>query len=125
MRNTLFAVPRSSDVTSSYHENSHRELVATRRLATEVAAPSGGAMHSTVEDMALWMLFNLRGGRQEGCSLIKPQTLLEIQSPQMPARTDPSCPTPHASYAMGWFVDTYNSRVRLSHGGYLHDVNSE
>jgi hypothetical protein len=71
------------------------------------------------------MLFNLSAGKAEGRQLIQPQTLLEIQSPQVAARTDPSAPTPNAAYAMGWFVDVYNGRARVSHGGYIHDVNSE
>ena len=125
MKNTFFALPQREDVTRSYLENAHRELVLAPRLLSEVAAPSGGAMHSTIEDMARWMAFNLAGGRQDGRALVQARTLLEIHSPQIPARSDPSCPTPHASYAMGWFVDTYNGHVRISHGGYLHAVNSD
>jgi len=75
--------------------------------------------------MARWMLFNLNGGRVEGRALMQAATLSEIQAPQVVARTDPSCPTPNAMYAMGWFVDTYNGHSRIAHGGYLHDINSE
>jgi hypothetical protein len=71
------------------------------------------------------MLFNLNGGQVKDRPLIRPQTLAEIQSPQVVARTDPSCPTPNAAYAMGWFVDVYHGRARLTHGGNLHDVNSD
>jgi CubicO group peptidase (beta-lactamase class C family) len=125
MSSTGFALPKEDKVTLSYHENRRRELVLRRRFTTDVVAPAGGSMHSTVKDMALWLLFNLRGGKQEGRALIEPQTLAEIHSPQVAARTDPSCPTPQAAYAMGWFVDTYHGRLRISHGGNLHDVNSE
>jgi CubicO group peptidase (beta-lactamase class C family) len=125
MKNTGFTLPTSGAVTVSYHENSQRELLPSRRLAGEVTAPSGGSLHSTVEDMARWMIFNLGGGKVAGCSLIQAQTLLEIQSPQVIARTDPSAPTANAAYALGWFVDTYNGCARLTHGGYIHDVNSE
>ncbi len=125
MSSTSFSMPAVGDVTLSYHESSSRELLVTRRFATEVTAPSGGAIHSTVADIARWMLFNLNSGAVGGRSLIQSKTLMEIQSAQIPARTDPSCPTPHAAYAMGWFVDSDGGRTRVTHGGYLHDVNSE
>jgi CubicO group peptidase (beta-lactamase class C family) len=122
---TVFKAPATGNVTRSYHENSHREVVLSKGLAGEVTAPSGGAVHSTVEDMARWLVFNLSGGRGPEGQLIEPQTLKELQSPHWAARTDPSCPSPNAAYAMGWNVDTYNGRSRLLHGGYLHDVSSE
>lgn len=125
MSHTTFKLPATDNVTRSYHENSHREVVLTKRLAGEVTAPSGGAIHSTVEDMARWLMFNLSGGRAPEGQLIEPKTLKELQSPQWAARTDASCPSPNATYAMGWYVDTYNGRNRLLHGGYLHDVSSE
>ncbi len=125
MSNTTFKLPATGNVTRSYHENSQREVVLSKGLAGEVTAPSGGAIHSTVEDMARWLMFNLSGGRGPGGQLIEPKTLKELQSPHWAARTDPTCPSPNAAYAMGWYVDTYNGRNRLLHGGYLHDVSSE
>jgi CubicO group peptidase (beta-lactamase class C family) len=125
MHNTGFTMPAGADVSLSYHENSRRDLLLSRRLASDVTAPSGGSIHSTVEDMARWMLFNLNHGKVADRSLINSQTITEIHSPQVTARTDPSTPTPNAAYAMGWFVDTYNGRARVAHGGYVHDVNSE
>jgi len=106
MRATTALLPAQAHSTLSYHEKFDRSLVQTLRLAGEVTAPSGGSIHSNVIDMARWISFNLRGGRGYEDSLIQPQTLLEIQSPQVSARTDSACPSPNASYAMGWFVDT-------------------
>jgi len=125
MSSTTFTLPDTDNVSLSYHENSRRELVVTRRIATEVTAPSGGSIHSTVEDMARWAWFNLNGGNVGERSLINSKTLAEIHTPQMVVGADPTAPTPNAAYAMGWFVDFYNGYARVSHGGYLHDVNSE
>jgi CubicO group peptidase (beta-lactamase class C family) len=125
MRDTGFSLPRVDDVTLAYHENSRRELIVTKRLATELAGPSGGSVHSTVVDMARWISFNLSGAEVDNQRLISPRGLAEIHSPQVMAGNDPSAPTTGAAYALGWFVDTYNGRARLSHPGYLHDVNSE
>jgi CubicO group peptidase (beta-lactamase class C family) len=125
MRQTRFDAPGKDRGTRSYHEDEARGLCLTHPLATQVTAPSGGAIYSTVGDMARWLLFNMNGGKVGDTLLIQAETLQEIQSPQVPARTDPTCPTPQAAYAMGWFVDTWGGRGRLTHGGYLHDVNSE
>ena len=125
MTHTGFVLPTEGDVTSSYHENTLRELVPTRRLATEVTAPSGGSIHSTIADMARWVAFNMNGGRVGGRSLIQAKTLTEIQSPHITGGVQLTWPKSNASYGMGWFLDTYNELLRVSHGGYLFDVNSD
>lgn len=122
MRNTGFCLS-TDNITTAYHENSRRELVATRPLSIDVSGPCGGTLKSTVEDMARWLRFNLSGGEPSG--VVQPQTLREIHTPQVTCGADPSAPTPGALYAIGWFADTYNGHERLSHGGYVHDVNSE
>jgi CubicO group peptidase (beta-lactamase class C family) len=124
MSNTGFTLPKTDNVSLSYHENSRRELILTKRLSGEVTAPSGGSIHSTVMDMARWVSFNLRGGEATEGHLIAPQTLATIQSPQMLTSMDQGALTPNAAYGLGWFIDTYNGRARVSHGGDIHDVNS-
>jgi CubicO group peptidase (beta-lactamase class C family) len=121
---TGFTLP-STNASAAYHENSARELLLTKRLSGEVTAPSGGSIHSTVEDMARWLQFNLACGTVNSNQLIKRSTLAQIHTPQMVAPVDQGGPSSQAAYAMGWFSDTYNGHVQLSHGGYLHDVNSE
>jgi CubicO group peptidase (beta-lactamase class C family) len=115
----------SDTVTTSYHEDLSRKLVPTLRMATEVAAPSGGAIYSTIEDMALWTQFNLRGGTLPGTIRDLSVDLSELQSPQIELAGDKSGPSSEASYGMGWFVDEAFGLRRISHGGYLHDVHSE
>jgi CubicO group peptidase (beta-lactamase class C family) len=124
MRRTGFSLPCVEDVCQSYQEAHSRDLKLVPRFAGELTAPSGGAVHSTVEDMSRWMSFNLNSGCIQDHPLIRKETLLEIHSPQVVARPDPSCPTPGATYAMGWFIDHYRGCGRLSHGGLLHYMNS-
>jgi len=125
MSNTHFTLPTVGEVTLSYRETRQRELTLTHKLASDVTGPSGGSIHSTVNDMALWALFNLRHGEVAGHFLIQPQTLAQIHAPQTIVGSDPVATSPDAAYAMGWFVDTYNGHARVSHGGYLHDVSSD
>jgi CubicO group peptidase (beta-lactamase class C family) len=125
MNKTSFGLPEGDIATASYHETGARELTPTRRLATEVTAPSGGSMQSSVVDMARWLLFNLNHGKVNGRALISPAALQEIYSPQVLSGGDGGSPSAKATYAMGWFVDSYNGRTRISHPGYIHDVNSD
>jgi CubicO group peptidase (beta-lactamase class C family) len=125
MTNTCFSLPSADQITLSYHQDVERSLIITERLRSTVSAPSGGVMHSTVENMASWLRFNLAGGSANGWQLIRASTLKEIQSPQITTRNERVAPSPQAAYGMGWFVDTYQGRPRVSHGGYLHDVNSD
>jgi CubicO group peptidase (beta-lactamase class C family) len=124
MSHTSFSCPVTGDFTLSYHEGDQRQPKVSRRLATEVAAPAGGSIHSTLEDMVRWVSFNLNGAKTPGLEVIEKQTLREIHSPQVIVGADSSAPSPGAAYAMGWFVDSYNGYARLSHGGDVHDVNS-
>lgn len=125
MNDSGCSAPEKGEVTLGYHENSRRELQVTQRLETSVTAPSGGAIHSTIADMARWVAFNLGKGDWRGRTLIQPRTLAEIHSPQVIVPPQPGARKSNARYALGWTVDCYNGSARLSHGGYLHDVSSE
>jgi len=125
MSSTGFAPPVTGTATLSYHENLATELVPTVRFAAGVAAPAGGVMHSTVEDMMRWLAFNLTGRTADGAPLIHRDLLKELHSPWMLVGAAPEAISPHCGYGGGWFVDTYNGRPRVSHGGYLYDVTSD
>jgi CubicO group peptidase (beta-lactamase class C family) len=124
MNSTGFTLPKSQNVSLSYHENKRREIVPTHRLESEATAPAGGSMHSTVEDMARWLIFNLSDGEIAGRRLLSPGTIKKIQSPCVFAGVDPASPSPNSAYALGWFSDSYKDHARISHGGYLRDVQS-
>jgi CubicO group peptidase (beta-lactamase class C family) len=125
MITTTLAMPTNGEVTRSYHEDQSGDLVQSQRWAIDDVAPAGGSVYSTVGDMAKWIAFNMANGQANGVPLINADTLREIQAPQIAARTDPTCMSPNAAYAMGWFVDTYNGLRRISHSGSIFDVNSD
>jgi CubicO group peptidase (beta-lactamase class C family) len=80
----------------------------------------GGAIHSTLVDMTKWISFNLRGAGY----LLSARTLTELHTPQVVGSGSSAAPSPNASYALGWWVDTYQGVHRVSHTGYIHDVSS-
>jgi CubicO group peptidase (beta-lactamase class C family) len=125
MRRTTSGPPKRGDVTLSYHENASRKLVVSRRFEAAATAPSGGSVHSTVEDMAKWLSFNLQRGRVRGRQLIADRTLAQLHSPQVIVGERPLAGLPaDAAYGLGWVIDYYNGHRRLSHGGYLHHIHS-
>jgi CubicO group peptidase (beta-lactamase class C family) len=124
MKRTTFSRPRGN-VTSSYHENLSRRLIPTRRRVTLSVAPAGGAIHSTVEDMARWVSLNLERGRVGQKRLLGERMVEHVHSPQIVIGERPLADMPaNGTYALGWVVDAYNGQRRVSHGGYLHDVHS-
>lgn len=125
MRRTAVAVSGGRNATSSYHEDARRQLRPSKRLQSGITAPSGGSIHSTVRDMAKWLSFNLNGGVYRRRRLISRRALSELHAPQVVIGDRPLAGLPaEASYALGWIYNVYRGRKCLSHGGYLHDVNS-
>jgi CubicO group peptidase (beta-lactamase class C family) len=96
-------------------EDQQLERIPFRRI--DLVGPAG-SVNSSVNEMAKWLLFNLRRGKVGDRQLIQAATLEEIHSSQMPIparpeRADISPP----SYGMGWVIDTYRGHRRLQHGG--------
>ena len=125
MRGTRFARPARGNVTCSYHENRRRQLVQSPRFPSPATAPSGGAIHSTVTDMARWVAFNLGRGSAGRRRLIDPQVLAQIHAPQVVIGERALAPLPaDASYGLGWVIQHYQGELCLSHGGNTQQVNS-
>jgi CubicO group peptidase (beta-lactamase class C family) len=124
MLDTGFLVPATNHATLAYHESLDRSLLCTERKTADLIAPAGGSIHSTVNDMARWIAFNLNEGQAGDQRLISRETLRDVQSPCVLMGADPTAPSKLAGYAFGWCVDTYNGCTRISHTGHLYNVNS-
>lgn len=122
MAGTTFGLPAKSNVSASYHESSERKLVRNERFDTQLIAPAGGTIHSTINDMSRWVALNLNGGATEERQLLAPKAMAELHAPQVVMGDDPIAPSPNATYGLGWAIDTSGGRARISHGGDLHDV---
>jgi len=81
------------------------------------AVGPAGSINSCADDMVRWLMANLGKPGVAGPA-ISPATLVELQAPQMviPGMPRQAHRTP-ASYAMGWFIDTWRGRYRVQHGG--------
>ncbi|HEX2464559.1 MAG TPA: serine hydrolase domain-containing protein, partial [Thermoanaerobaculia bacterium] len=121
MKRSTFSVidsQKDADFAQPYREREDDrklERIPFRRI--DLVGPAG-AVNSSVNEMAKWLLFNLRHGKVGDEQLIQAATLEEIHTPQMPIPAKPDRPDMSApSYAMGWVVESYRGHRRLQHGG--------
>jgi len=82
------------------------------------AVGPAGAINSSVNEMANWVIANLNKGKFKDKQVIPEAALREPQTPQVvmpgPMQYDESS---YASYGMGWGINVYRGQLRLSHGG--------
>ncbi len=78
--------------------------------------PHGG-INTTAQDMAKWMLANLANSEVDGTQIIKPSTLRQVQTTQIPAviwSRDEFIPF---GSAMGWETVVFRGEMMLHHNG--------
>lgn len=77
-----------------------------------------GSINSSVNEMTRWMRMLLASGALDGKKLIEPVTWRELRTPQVVLGNLPQDPQfSPATYAHGWFVDSYQGHLRTHHGG--------
>ncbi|MEJ2581897.1 MAG: serine hydrolase, partial [Acidobacteriota bacterium] len=100
-----------------YRENDKDEIERIPFRNIDLVGPAG-SVNSSVNEMARWLMFNLRGGKAGGHQLINPTTLGDIHSPHMTTGATPDRPDISVStYGMGWGITTYRGHRRIAHGG--------
>jgi len=119
MTNSNFSVrdsQQSPDYALPYREKDD-QIEPMRFRNIDLIGPAG-SINSSVSDMSKWLVLNLNHGRFGERTLINPATLADIHSPHMPVGASVDRPEiSQGSYALGWVIDTYRGRRRLSHGG--------
>lgn len=109
--------------TRAYRETIDRSLVEHRPLPATATAPSGGAIFSSVTDMARWALLHCDQTFARKVAVLRPETIGALHRPQI-LGLDAGAPSADAAYGGGWFVDSLNGVPRISHGGDLNGINS-
>jgi len=119
MKRTNFSVNDSQkdpDHALPYRESKGKiERIPFRNITTVGPA---GAINSSVNEMARWVMVHLNHGKNKGKQILNPQTVEDMHLAHMPTGSTPVLAevTP-ASYGMGWFVDNYRGHSRVHHGG--------
>ena len=119
MDRSNFSVADSRD--DPNHAVPHREVDGELEelpfRAIDRVGPAG-SVNSSVNEMARWLAFNLDGGVVESDRLIERATLDDLHSAQIsvPSARSRGRSVP-VGYAMGWFVNVYEGRRMLGHGG--------
>ncbi|MEK6262387.1 MAG: serine hydrolase [Planctomycetota bacterium] len=98
------------------------ELAPLRTPLADRLTAEAGAIHSTVNDMAKWLRFQLREGEHNGRQLIAKKTLREMHSLQhsIPVQWKPDSDVYRARFVgtgFGWFVRDYRGRKLVQHDG--------
>lgn len=98
--------------------------------ASDLAAIApAGAVNSTVEDMARWLLLHLGHGKLGDRRIVSARRLADLHTPQMLMESGDKLSTlydeaPYSSYGMGWFVQPYRGHDMLHHGGNIDGFSS-
>jgi CubicO group peptidase (beta-lactamase class C family) len=107
---------RSSDFAHPY-ERRQDKIVKVPFRAAGAMGPAG-AINSCTTDMARWLLVNLSGGVLDGSTVMSPDTVSRMQSPQMvvpEVRLFPES-TSYA-YGFGWAIGQYRGPRIVHHNG--------
>ena len=122
MDNTTMSVAgmkKSKDYSYGYSYNF--DTKETRRLPTRTldAIAPAGSINSSANDMAKWLEFILGGGLAGNKRLVSEASFDEWTKPQMKISPDGK-----VSYGFGWFVQDWNGRKLIQHGGNIDGFNS-
>ncbi len=122
MMNSNLSVPemqKAKDYSFGYNYNfdtKQTTLLPTRELA---AISPAGSINSSANDMARWLKFVLNKGEIDGKRLISESAFEEWTKPHQNISPDGKF-----SYALGWFVQEWNGKTVVQHGGNIDGFNS-
>ncbi len=126
MKNSNFSVKdldKYEDVASAYRIEKGKLLKIDHYNADNLGG--AGAINSSVNEMANWLVMHLNKGQFKGKKIINDNTLAFIQKPattvHTPIKYDELF---YSSYALGWYVTAYRGNMMLRHAGALDGVST-
>lgn len=105
---------------ASPHGLLERGAVEVLPWRSERTVAATGLIHSSVSDMAQWMMLHLGQGEYRGRRLISEAQMQQLHTAQIVVPASDSAPVEGfrlEGYGMGWFVGTYRGLVASQHGG--------
>jgi CubicO group peptidase (beta-lactamase class C family) len=105
----------------SFGYNYNFDTKATERLPYReiVQVAPAGSINSSARDMGQWLRFVLNGGTVNGKRLVSENGYNEWTKPQMKITPDGKM-----SYGLGWFLQDWNGKKVVQHGGNIDGFNS-
>lgn len=140
VRRRIFAPLGMTDSNTSVRDLSSRDNVASphAKVQGEIVPiewrnidnmAAAGSINSSVLEMAQWIRLNLGEGTYEGRSLISPEQMAEVFTPQMVVRREGFwlmwTPEAHLlDYGLGWFLADHRGRLMAMHGGNIDGMSA-
>ncbi len=81
------------------------------------AVGPAGSINASIDEFGRWAQFQLGDGEIDGRRILQPSTLRFLHEPEMVITGSGQRATPYQMYAKGWFVEPFNGRRMLHHGG--------
>ncbi|HYM12864.1 MAG TPA: serine hydrolase [Bryobacterales bacterium] len=111
---------QTPDYALPYRKNRKTEVVSEIEFSRWGDVGPAGAINSSIDDMAKYLLMHLNKGTVAGKQVLGKNNAEQMQSPQMVLQGSPLFPElGEASYGMGLFIATYRGHKHVYHGGNL------
>ena len=129
MMNTKFSsdeARKTPDYALPYRKNRKTEAVSAIEFSRWGDVGPAGAMNSSIDDMAKYLLMHVNKGSVGGKQILGRNNADQMQSPQMVIQGSPLfAEQSEASYGMGLFIETYRGHKHVHHGGNLDGFSLE
>jgi len=123
MTNTKFSsdeARKTPDYALPYRKNRKTEVVSEIEFSRWGDVGPAGAINSSIDDMAHYLLMHVSKGTVEGKQILGKNNADQMQSPQMAMQGTPTfAEQSETSYGMGLFIETYRGHKHVNHGGNL------
>lgn len=127
MTNTYATYKKSSGVTNRItpHFMYEDSVIKTIPYIDSKTVDAAGGVWSCTDDINKWILFMLDSAKVNGKRLLKPETYIQLFTPQAMVPKDEFYPTqevthPHwTTYGLGWFQEDYKGKMVQFHTGSL------
>lgn len=118
MMRTNTSVPATvADADHALGYDGSPDFQALPMRSIDQAAPAG-AINSSARDMAEWVRFLLRGGKQDDHALVSKANFDELFKPHMTMGGN-------MKYGYGWMLQDWNGHAVIHHGGNIDGFNAE